>query len=378
MKLNKNMYYYPAAMPGLIQLSKTKGLQHWDEYSYFQYPALLISAFYGMNSVDIRKEYNLPKEIKILGDSGGFQALTQQEYLDHLKVMKWLELNCDEGFTYDIPPVNPENFAPLPKDKFEKLIYQNMKNACEMLDIRTNKEFKLILVVHGSTFETLDYNVKVLNELGKTLDDFDGISLSNKNSNPFVIAEMSLWIIRNIPENKRFHFLGLSGTSTVPLMLYILSERKDIITTWDSSSYTSGAKRREFWIEKPNKTIANFGRENHGLKKVPCDCPVCNKNTVEDYLKDDKLIPGSKLSLHNLYISLRYFKNLINLVGNRELFKEYINEFITNKAKTAFKFTDEVLKSPQKFDELKHKYNSYFYDGRNQIDKTKNLFGFTK
>jgi len=59
----------------------------WEPNSFFYYPYLLISAFYGLQYRNIREQYNIPKEVTIIGDSGGFQNMTQDGTVNPLQVL---------------------------------------------------------------------------------------------------------------------------------------------------------------------------------------------------------------------------------------------------------------------------------------------------
>jgi len=106
--------YIPAHSPGTFEGYKIDGkpLEWWNKDNpFFKYPYLLVSAFMGVQSKWTREENVKEKDVIVFGDSGGFQAVTLGKVQPTISVLKWLERNCDIGFTLDYSPFEKvENF----------------------------------------------------------------------------------------------------------------------------------------------------------------------------------------------------------------------------------------------------------------------------
>jgi hypothetical protein len=66
----------------------------------FTHDFILLSQFY-LNRVDPRREYNIYDGVTLMGDSGGFQIITQDVPAEPIHVLQWQEQYCDIGMTLE-------------------------------------------------------------------------------------------------------------------------------------------------------------------------------------------------------------------------------------------------------------------------------------
>lgn len=338
----------------------------WSEDSIFKHNWLLESVVYG--KPNMREKLNVRKDVKIMGDSGGFSTIIgKAEFLDPLDVLRWQEKNCDYGFTLDRPPVKQRGNSEVIFDLATKLEAQpalkfTADNATKMLRHKTNDKFKLLFVAHGFYKDYMDSGVQHLNNAGAELKDFDGISISRKGSNPYTMLEQLIWVKDKLESGQHLHVLGISGFQTTPLIHYILKDRKDITITYDSTGYLRGSKRKEYISPQSIKHHHVFNET--GLNHTNfCDCPICRhyKNTDINSLptETDKAII---LNLHNLKMFLNYNNTLNNLLPHKSEFVDF-NIAISNPNKKLFEVADYALENG--IDKAKNKYKQHFTELEN-------------
>lgn len=321
MKLN----YIPAYMPiqFLLRIYQDKTLGFWSDKDFFKVDKILISAAYGIPQKEDFIKINNLEGVKILGDSGGFQNLTQGLSLDPIKVLRWQEKYCIEALTFDEPPtkiLGVNTFKPLNEQEYKEKIKINIKNGINMLHARVNNNLKLLLVTHGINYKSLNYNLVELKQQNIELSQFDGVSISYKTSNIYNITEQLLWLMDNTPKNKRVHFLGTSSKHIFLLIKYILFDREDIDFTIDSSSYSNGARTRTLY----DKNLKSFNIKTEEPDEK-CNCVICQTNGYEIYKSDTLNIAGWLLSLHNLKMYLNYFKGFDNFTKDELI--DYIKKY---------------------------------------------------
>jgi len=290
--------------PSGVTEETVKRLSWWEENSFFRYPCLLITAFYGMKWKDnFRDFFNIPDDFIIIGDSGGFQNMTQNANLNPIDVLRWQEKHCQIGLTFDLP---------LMDDDYKTIKYkqeQTAKNAGIAFNNRQNKKLKLYAVFQGHSLEQQKYMIKCYND-NISLDKFDGIAIGGLV--PIACDTERLIIVLttfcyNIKDyNLPVHFFGLSGNKIAPYIIY-LEKVFGLQITFDSSSYGAGAIRREFW---KGNGLEKIKVQETNLDKIPCDCPVCS--VVQDWKEYQKngSLPGGLISLHNLYQTIQYIETL--------------------------------------------------------------------
>jgi len=291
---------------------------------------MLCSAFYGMEDHwNYREEYNIPKDFLLIGDSGGFEQLTQGVRIEPIDVLKWQENNVDIALTLDVPPADPSNWALTPDNVFfGKCAEASQRNA--EIALRNRKDLKLYYVVQGYSFEQLD---KWSNN---NLLEYDGVALSFKAP---INAEKSMCLVNQamyVKEKgvKNIHILTGTGFNIVPIIVYLKKYFDKV--TFDSSSYGMGARNMQYNL--PHRYKLFFGRAyNNKVKTLPCDCPVCKAVSIADF-QTGTSISGALLSLHNLYNYIQHVNFLDAIVEDEELFTHYVKHHTNEKTQKAFDF----------------------------------------
>ncbi len=342
-QMMSNINFIPANLPGVPYMNNSKHKQFklswWEENSFYYYPYMLISAFYGIQHKDFRKKFNISDDFIIIGDSGGFQNMTQNANLNKLNVLRWQEENCQIGLTFDEPILGNDS----EKIKLKKQI-NTVKNAYYALDNKKKKDFKLYAVFQGHSLD----EQKTIHDAYKEEGDitkFDGFAIGGMvpiAGNTCLITKILLTFIDNVKQYKKpLHFFGISGNKLLPLLIY-LQLKLNIPITFDSSSFGGGAIRREFLFEN-NKLF--FGRnKNHNLKEIPCNCPVCKLCLIDDFeSKDSK--SGGLISLHNLYKIIYNIEKLKSLSTDINLFKDYIKKNYPEKVNMLIDYIDEYFEN---------------------------------
>lgn len=286
--------YLPASTPTFHNAKSKYDLTWWNENSFFQYPAVLISAFYGM-----KEELSSYPEI-VFGDSGGFQNVTQNANLNPVDVLRWQEKVCTHGLILDVPPYDftgTAQFGGTAAKLFRKSLDQTAKNAREMMNHRERKDLKMYGVIQGETQPQREEWYKTVAE---TSSEYFGWALSPKPSyDPYKIASYLLTAYEHGLKN--IHVLQVSGVKTVSVIFEFLRQidDKDWFVTFDSSTPLTQAVKNHLY--DVDGSITKAVRIN--LDSIPntqlCSCPVCSSSTYEEMAQSTG--EASRLiGLHNL------------------------------------------------------------------------------
>jgi len=299
--------------------------------SFFYYPHMLVSYWYGKDHADFRAKFGIPSKDKfsLCGDSGGFQVVTQHVNIDPLKALEWQQFNCNWGFTLDIPPLLQDaanTWTLTHGSHLVKCQEKTADNAKLQHEHWSDDSYEMVFVAHGYDWAQMLNARKVLKDrTGLDYDDFSGVSISCKYSDPLAVARGCFYALQNVPENKRFHYLALSGYNTTMILLYAFTYRRDIKLTMDSSSYGSqGNIRRVYWMDDM-KNVLEFGANNTSqLKVLPCNCPVCSVVLNPEILRQPGSLPGGLISIHNLYVYVNFVEKLKAYSTSQSELRDYI------------------------------------------------------
>ncbi len=329
----------------------------WEKESPFRYDAALISAAYGMDFWDFREKFNIPKKVLLVGDSGGFQLLTgKKEYVEPVKILKWQENNVDIGITLDSPPVDPQSFKSVSTwEEFVERTKMSVRYYSIMEKNKSSVEIEIMKVLHGSNLKELSYFYKNIKDF-----NFEGYALAPKPSDdPFSVALHAAFIYE-MEEPKNVHILWGTGFRIVPVTVYVGRLFKRL--TFDSSTYSLvGSSFRYYYCPlNPHKSSLRIRigtKLSSNIEELPCDCPICIKYTVKDMTQ-----PNSRsamlISLHNLYIYLKYVEFIKKLSKSKELFTEFVRTELGEKTLKAIEFVDYALENG--IEEAYAKYEGYF------------------
>lgn len=387
---NRKLKYLPA-----INLAKNRFLRQvqgndgevysanwWSKNSFFNYDSVLVSAFYGMKTPDLRYEFSMPKSLFVMLDSGGYQnVMVEGADISPQKLIQWQQDNGDAGLILDHPPyeANGVQFGGNINHNFKTGMEKTAENAKIALSLKNNENFHLYGVVQGETFKQMLEWMYRMDEVETDLNKpFDAWALSPKPSTD--VLKIALYGVLAIKEfSTPIHLLQISGFDTILVSAYIASKYNNTVSI-DSSTFALGERYGRFMDPYEFGTFLDFGhneekREAMGLgdrkklhfKRMPCLCPVCSKtnlSTTELNNSDYTL-----LNLHNLYQIVQFTNYAEVIAEDREYLNNFISRYSPQKEKTllALEMIDFGLDHDleQVWDRYKHKIE-HSQDGMKQ------------
>jgi len=311
----------------------------WRPTDMMNHSSLLVSYFYAQREPELRKKLQLPDDFILIGDSGGFQNVTQNADLRPLDVLRWQEANCEIGLILDHPPYDFSGSAQLggeSVDLFRKGLDITKNNIRSIVGKRQNTKMKLYGVIQGDTQEQREMWYKEVNELM----EFDGWALSPKPaSNPFQVAAYLLTAYEK--GFKNIHILQVSGYRGLAAIYYFTKYFKGDLITFDSSSFIRfGSESRRMQAGVFGDKFIRVGK----VKEKVCDCKVCrNFPDISQFQQPDGK-GGFLLSLHNLNMKLQECKVYKELIENDE--EDFINSLGKDlRTRKVFEFIDNGIKN---------------------------------
>lgn len=308
------LLYIPAILPSKDLYCKHKiGNKHshfWHkDDSVWYYPNLLISTYHAMErgkDIDFREDMGIDKNVKVLGDSGGFQAVTIPDaYIKAEDVIKWQMRNCDAGLILDRPPYHfggSAQFAGTPTAEFFNECLQITKdNAQIALDANHGpNKIRLYGVIQGETWSQINQWYNVMNEMQTEEKHFDAWALSPKPSNnPLKIAMFAIFIMEK-KIKKPLHILQVSNRGGFLIAAYLRHLNKNLITVDSSSLSISG---RYGLLVDPHNIASTFvigdKKDKTNMKGWMCNCPVCKELKPDYSTWKEHYMPF--LAIHNLH-----------------------------------------------------------------------------
>jgi len=327
-------------LPIAIQ-NKAKSYEWWrDDSDYFQYPVGLhaVSSLFSdpLKNLDIanktyaenmnwREKKGFPPKDRafLVGDSGGFLLFKHRQelqdgksgfgydsmsyedmlqslkaraaWVDPSKVLKWMEANCNIGFTLDLPP-----FGSMTKlgDLFKQSADFTYHNNKVFKEVRDDPDFRIYSVIHGDTIAELDYWWNMMEEF-----KFEGYAASCFSRGDAMSQAYILMYLYNKGVRKNVHLFGIGNINVIVMLSYISNWIENL--TFDSFTIGQGLTYRTYkmLIHKVGLRFGDiFEEENGGLEALPCDCPVCRDVTIGEFNSE---YGGYKMLLHNLYDTVR-------------------------------------------------------------------------
>lgn len=322
---------------------KDKQCGWWSEDPLFSYNAMLISAYYGMDTIEDRSK--IRDDVLFLGDSGGFQVLKNKldptknvevcKKLTPEKVIQWQMKVCDIGMTLDIP--TPRAWIQIDNKKiFEERLEESKKNALIMLDYKNkhkdemlNPDFKLFNCIHGVYLDQMERWYKETTGYNKATDKFDveydGFAFSTSKVMKYLLA-LRLGFAIEHSRGKPFHLLGVSSPSSLALIAYANKYTKTQIY-FDSTSAANGMMLRKymlFWNLTGSGVSLKEDRKYEKYHSLECPCPVCTQLERPEDLWELGTTSGILITLHNLFWMTNYTAFINNLVHYEDEFKAFV------------------------------------------------------
>jgi tRNA-guanine family transglycosylase len=286
----------------------------------FTHDYILLSQFY-FNKMNPRREYDIHDRVMIMGDSGGYQILTQDVPAEPIHVLRWQEQYCDIGMTLDVPP---DDKGAKDHSYFLKCLDRTEGYVQSMATHRNgSSHLKLLNVIQGERASDVEVWLKRINVYQ---DSFNGYAFPFRSGLSLDFIMWTTW--RLIEENpKRIHLLSATGANLVPLLCH-MSHNTDTIISVDSTSHARPAANHVFSL-MDGKSVT-IGQNQRGLFDIPCDCPTCKSVTISD-IRDSR---GSSLGLianHNLYWFVRWHDMVDAMAKDISTLSEYMKSSLPEK-----------------------------------------------
>lgn len=303
----------------------------WHGKCPFRHPSMLISAYYFMKDPDFRNHYKIPKEnFTLQGDSGGFSHMTLGGECDKRRVLEWQEKNCDVAFSYD-KPLGPDDDKTTIRDKQS----ETAKNAYFMIDNAIKPQVSKYAVFHGRNIWELDIMFDFYKGNGN-LNRFDGYAIGSlvpiAGNVPLITRILTIFIEKLKKTgvgHKPIHIFGLSSRNMIPIFAY-LSRVYNIDISFDSNSFCNNDLRGDFIVNfENNKSVfldnRNSITKERKIKRIPCACPVCKNQLIDDYDARDHRKMRYVL-MHNLYQIINYTAIFRSLMDDKDAYFKYIKD----------------------------------------------------
>lgn len=302
----------------------------WHGKCPFRHNSMLISAYYFMKDPNFREHYKIPKEgFNLIGDSGGYQQMSLGGECNPRRVIEWQEKNCDIALSYD-KPLGPDDDTSSIRDKQEF----TAKNAYFMIDEAQKPSVKKYAVFHGRNLNELTKMFTLYNENGN-IHRFDGYAIGSlvpiAGNVPLITRILTIFLenIKGLVNGKfPIHVFGLSSRNMIPIFAY-LSRVYEIDISFDSNSFCNNDLRGDFIVNfENNKTVfldnRNSIRKEREIKRIPCACPVCKNQLIDEYDANDHRKMRYVL-MHNLYQIINYTAIFRSLMDNKEAYIKYVS-----------------------------------------------------
>lgn len=334
----------------------------WQNNSILPIDRLLVSVFYGIDSMPTRKDLDVRDGVLILGDSGGYQLYnlgekdkqlydTIRSQLNPLKTLRWYEENCQIGMTLDMP-LKAFGYS---RKKFEKNMIESKANADLMRSRQENDNLKLFNVIHGRCLEDIQEWYKFTN----TDYEFDGFSLSG--SSTLEMNALLTGFALDSLQKYDYHLLGVSSPKMVLAFAYANSFVDNNIY-FDSSSFIMQGINRRYMSPYDVYGATLFLKEREDskkIKKLSCTCPICSNVTIDDMLKKSFLI-----SLHNLNCMDKFVDFVKQIAHDREQIREFGSFYLKPDEMWIFDFFDMVVS-----DGIDVAHRKYYMKGNQKMEK---------
>jgi 7-cyano-7-deazaguanine tRNA-ribosyltransferase len=225
----------------------------------------------------------------IMTDSGGYQVL---EY-GSIELEPSFIAQFEEDIQSDIcvPLDKPTGYG-LSYEIAEKYVNETIRNSEETLNlIKSNNKPNSIWVGPVQGAEHLDLvkrSAELLDEMGYEMMAL-GSPVQLLESYEFAILANMIGTLKSTVMSKPIHLFGAGHPLTIPLAVALGCD------TFDSASYILYARDNRYMHPNGTSRLDN-------LTYLACQCPVCVKMTVREFIdlkQDEKIV---ELAKHNLYV----------------------------------------------------------------------------
>jgi 7-cyano-7-deazaguanine tRNA-ribosyltransferase len=225
----------------------------------------------------------------IMTDSGGYQVL---EY-GSIELEPSFIAQFEEDIQSDIcvPLDRPTGYG-LSYEVAEKYVNETIRNSEETLNlIKSNNKPNSIWVGPVQGAEHLDLvkrSAELLDEMGYEMMAL-GSPVQLLESYEFAILANMIGTLKSTVMSKPIHLFGAGHPLTIPLAVALGCD------TFDSASYILYARDNRYMHPNGTSRLDN-------LTYLACQCPVCIKMTVREFIdlkQDEKIV---ELAKHNLYV----------------------------------------------------------------------------
>lgn len=310
--------FYPAETTSISwykQIPERTYFRGEPSLNRFTHDYMLLSQFY-FGKENPRANYDIHPRVKLMGDSGGYQILTQQVATEPIHVLQWQEDYCDVGMTLDVPP---DDEGTQDHSYFLKCLERTEGYVDSMARHRSSNPtygLELLNVIQGE----LPKNVDIwLNRVMPYQEHFEGFAFPFRAGLPL---DFILWVTWKLIEYKpkRIHLLSATGYNLIPYLCYI-SHRCDTIISVDSTSHSTPAGAHKFIV--PGGRRIRLGERNKGLKHMPCHCPTCSNTDVEE-IRNSRGSALGILAMHNLWQSIEWLHMADVMTEDFEAFQWFL------------------------------------------------------
>jgi len=225
----------------------------------------------------------------IMTDSGGYQVL---EY-GSIELEPSFIAQFEEEIQSDIcvPLDKPTGYG-LSYEVAEKYVNETIRNSEETLNlIKSNNKPNSIWVGPVQGAEHLDLvkrSAELLDEMGYEMMAL-GSPVQLLESYEFAVLANMIGTLKSTVMSKPIHLFGAGHPLTIPLAVALGCD------TFDSASYIMYARDNRYMHPNGTSRLDN-------LTYLACQCPVCIKMTVREFIdleQDEKIV---ELAKHNLYV----------------------------------------------------------------------------
>ena len=244
-------------------------------------------------------------------DSGSFQLSVYGDInVEPLEIVEFQEkIGVDVGTMLDIPtPPDVE------RERAEKELEETLRRARASIELKKEKNFKLLLngTIQGSTY--LDLRRKSAEEMGKLGFDIYPIGAVVPLMEEYRYRDVAEIIINAkmyLPTNKPVHLFGCGHPMAFALAVALGCD------LFDSAAYALYAKEGRYLTERGTLHLENL----KDLDRFPCSCPVCSTYKPKEIYKMDKKQRTRLLAEHNLYVTFEEIGRIKNAIKEGSLWE---------------------------------------------------------